>query len=60
MNAFKPIERIDVCLECGSDDLYGPEPHFWCIACVRCGKFYELLRDDRPAGKRPRRFKRVR
>lgn len=60
MNSFKPIERIEVCTECGSEDLYGPEYDFWCIACRTCGKFYELLRDDRPAGKRPRRAKRIR
>ena len=28
MNSFKPIERIEVCTECGSDDLYGPEYDF--------------------------------
>ena len=60
MNSFKPIERIRVCVECGSDDLYGPEPQYWAISCLTCGRRYDLLDTHRPAGKRPRKFKRLR
>ena len=59
MNA-KPVELPMVCVECGSDDLYGPEPNFWGVMCLSCSRRYSLLEDDRPAGKRPRKFRRLR
>ena len=37
------MNRIKECINCGSEDLYGPEVHYLAIICQNCGHRYELF-----------------